>query len=606
MKNLKKNSTKKRIVIIGARIDGHAGVILDVLNLLGEYQVIGFIDNTPELQNKTINGIPVIGSTDNLGSMKMPAHYAHVAIGDNVARGELFKKLESRGIALVTIIHPSAIVSPNSKIEEGCFIGACAVVNRGAVVGAASIINTGAIVEHDNKIGFAVHLAPGVKTAGRVRIDDFAFVGLGSTVLPDIHIGSGAMIGAGSTVVKDVTPKTTVFGYAAKKYNKNIYIDTRSDVDAGDKVYVAQPTLPEYHLIESKFREIASSLRLSNFAKYSRELELEVEDQLSVKKALTFPNATTALMLALKALDLTGEVILPSFTFSATGHAVTWNGLTPVFADIEPDTFNIDPKDVEKKITKKTSAILAVHVFGNPANITALEKIAKKHNLKLLFDSAHALGSRYHDLPVGGFGDAECFSLSGTKVITSAEGGIMTSNNKEFMEKISLGRNYGACDDYDCQYMGLNGKMSEFHAAIALESFSLLERFVVQRNKLANLYRERLTTIPGISFQRINEHCVSTYKDFAIIVDKEKFGMDRDSLIKKLNEESIFPKRYFYPLVHTMKAYATIEKRAQGLKNSEFVANNIICLPIFSHMKVDTLEKICYAINRIWIAHKEQ
>lgn len=606
MERRKKKNKKEKIVIIGARINGHAGVILDALEAIDRYEVVGFIDNTPELQGKKINGIPVIGSTDNLDCLKGLARYAHIAIGDNVARGRLYDLLRQCGIEVVTLIHPTATISKRADISEGCFIGARAVVNNGVSIGAVSIINTGALIEHDNEIGFAVHLAPGTKTAGRVKVDDFSFVGLGATILPDIHIGSGAMIGAGSTVVKDVSPKTTVIGYAARKHNKNIYVETKPDVGAPEKVYVAQPTLPDYPLLDTKFKDIAQSLMLSNFSKYSNELELEIEDKLEIKEALTFPNATSALMLALRALDLKGEVILPSFTFSATGHAVVWNGLTPVFADIDPLTFNIDPDDVERKITDKTSAILAVHVFGNPCDIDKLEKIAKKHNLKLLFDSAHALGSYYKGRPIGGFGDLECFSLSGTKVITSAEGGIITSNDTELMHKMHLGRNYGADRDYDCRYIGLNGKMSEFHAAIALESLTLLDKFVHKRNVLADLYKKRLGEIPGISFQQISDENISTFKDFAIIVDPDTFGMNRDELIHNLNKEGIFPKKYFHPPLHQMKAYQTIKHRAQNLNNTDFVAKNIVCLPIYSHMNTDTLEKICYVIYRLWNSKKKK
>ncbi len=592
-------SDKKTIIIIGARVDGHAGVILDTLESLGEYDLVGFIDNTPDLQGKVLRGVPVIGSTDDLETIEIPADYVHIAVGDNVARGKLFQILKKRSVDVLTVIHPTAVVSRHASVAEGCFVGARAVINNGAVIGAVSIINTGAIIEHDNKIGFAVHMAPGTKTTGRVRIDDYAFVGVGATILPEIHVGSGAMIGAGATVVKDVSSKTTVIGYAAKKHHRNIYADTRPDVGVKENIYVAQPTLPEYPLLEVKFKDIANSLMLSNFAKYSNELEAVLESKLSVKKALSFPNATSALMLTLKAMDLKGEVILPSFTFSATGHAVVWNGLVPVFADIDPETFNIDPDDVERKITKNTSAILGVHVFGNPADITRLESIAKKHHLKLIFDSAHALGSVYQGRPIGSFGDVECFSLSGTKVITSAEGGIATSNDEAFMQKMHLGRNYGASSDYDCQYIGLNGKMSEFHAAIALESLALLDKFVYKRNELVQLYAKRLGELPGIRFQQIPEGHVSTYKDFAIIVEPEQFGMNRDELIRYLNLEGIFPKKYFYPPLHMMKAYAPISHRAENLVNTAAVANNIICLPIYSHMSVDKVEKICFTIHRI-------
>ena len=596
MKTKKRQKTK--IIIIGARIDGHSGVIQDVIEEIGEYEVVGFVDNTPKLQNTNINGIPVIGSTDQLNSLKVPTKNFHIAIGENISRYKLFKILKSRNFNIETIVHPSATVSKYSTLGEGCFIAPHAVVNNGSNIGSVTIINTGAIVEHHNQVGDAVHFAPGVKTAGRVKIGKFSFIGLGATILPDINVGTGVMVGAGSTVVKDVPSNTTMIGYAARKHTRNIYLDAKSDVSQPEKIYVAQPTLPEYPLLDEKFRDIAKSLVLSNFAQYSNKLEIEVANILGVKKALSFPNATSSLMLALKALDLKGEVILPSFTFSATGHAVVWNGLTPVFADINPKTFNIDPDDVERKITKKTSAILGVHIFGNPCDISRLEAIAKKNKLRLIFDSAHALGSMYKEKMIGSFGDMECFSLSGTKVITSAEGGLISSDNEELIRKLDTGRNYGAGDDYDCQYIGLNGKMSEFHAAIALESLSLIGKFVKKRNELAGLYKKRLSGIPGISFQSQNARVVSTFKDFGVIINKDVFGMDRDELIARLNLEGIFPKKYFFPL-HMMKAYKNVKCQKKNLLNTEFVAKNIVCLPIYSHMKEDTLEKICYAVFRI-------
>jgi sugar O-acyltransferase (sialic acid O-acetyltransferase NeuD family) len=588
---------KREIVLIGARLDGHAGVVLDMLDDIGGYKVVAFVDNTPGLQGSKLKNIRVIGSTTDLDKINFPSKYVHIAIGDNVARGELFKKCEKLGLEVISLIHPSARISRQAEIKKGCFIGPRAVINNGVKIGYVSIINTGAIIEHDNNIGFAVHVAPGTNTAERVRIDDFAFVGIGSTILPDIHIGSGAMVGAGATVVEDVPSKTTIIGYAAKKQKKNIYVDTKADVlTPNPKIYIAQPSLPDYQLIDQKFRDIADTLMLSNFAKYSTMLENDIINRLGVKKALTLPNCTSALMLALKALELEGEVILPSFTFSATGHAVIWNNLTPVFADINRKTFCVDPDDVERKITKKTCAIIGVHVFGNPADIERLEQLARKYKLKLIFDSAHALGSRYHDKSIGGFGDVECFSLSGTKVITSAEGGIVTSNNVEFMHKMHLGRNYGADSDYDCQYIGLNGKMSEFHAAIALESMALIDKFVAQRNYLAELYKEKLSKLPGISFQNLPEGHLSTFKDFAVIIDKETFGLGRDEIFDRLVEYGIYSKKYFFPL-HRMKAYQTIRHRAKGLKNTEYIADNIICLPIFSHMHEETVSRVCEVIS---------
>jgi sugar O-acyltransferase (sialic acid O-acetyltransferase NeuD family) len=221
----------KKVVLVGARIDGQAGVVLDTLQEIGGYTVIGFLDNTPGLEGKLINGIPVLGSSADIGTKKFDTDYFHVAIGDNVARATLYDKLKEHDYNVLTVIHPKAFVSTNAEVGEGSYIGPMAVVNRGCILKEAVIINSGAIIEHDNMIGKGAHMAPGVKTAGRVIVGDVAFVGVGSTILPDISIGSAAMIGAGSTVVKNVESQITVIGYAAKKHEKNIYTETKPDVE---------------------------------------------------------------------------------------------------------------------------------------------------------------------------------------------------------------------------------------------------------------------------------------------------------------------------------------------------------------------------------------
>ena len=219
----------KTVIIIGARIDGHAGVIKDCIESAGEYHIIGWLDTTVSLQGKQVGGIPVLGSSDEVGQRKFDADYFHIAIGDNIARGEIYDRLKKSGAMLLSVIHPRAFISEKANIGEGTFVGPMAVINHGSSMGPVCIINSGAIVEHDNHIGKAVHIGPGSSTSGRVVIDDFAFIGVGSTIIPDIHIGRGALVGAGSTVVKDVEAQTTIIGYAAKKHIKNIYSDTGNE-----------------------------------------------------------------------------------------------------------------------------------------------------------------------------------------------------------------------------------------------------------------------------------------------------------------------------------------------------------------------------------------
>jgi acetyltransferase EpsM len=217
---------KNDIYILGARLDGHAGIIVDTIKLNGDFRVAGYIDNTPNLIGKILEGIPVIGSSDEIDKFGLKGVFYHVAIGDNVARKNLYKKITKFNGIPTTIIHPTAIVSENCKIGIGSFIGPGVIVNNGCKIGKGCIINSGSILEHDNIVGNYVHVAPGVVTAGRVNINDLAFIGVGSVILPDINIGEGSIVGGGSTVVKNVASQNTVIGYAAKQHKKNIYVTT--------------------------------------------------------------------------------------------------------------------------------------------------------------------------------------------------------------------------------------------------------------------------------------------------------------------------------------------------------------------------------------------
>jgi sugar O-acyltransferase (sialic acid O-acetyltransferase NeuD family) len=219
-----------KVIIVGARLDGHCGVVKDTLEEIGGHKIIGFLDNTPELKGSNIYGVPILGSSSEIGELNFSDDtFFHIAIGDNIARGAIYDELGKANLKMLTIIHPLAFVSKNTKISDGCYIGPLAIINSGSSIGPVTIINSGAIIEHDNHLGKAVHMAPGVKTAGRVSVGDFSFVGIGSCILPDLKIGYATMIGGGSTIVKDVDSGTTVFGYAARRHSKNIYTDIETE-----------------------------------------------------------------------------------------------------------------------------------------------------------------------------------------------------------------------------------------------------------------------------------------------------------------------------------------------------------------------------------------
>src|SRR3990167_6195499 len=283
-------------------------------------------------------------------------------------------------------------------------------------------------------------------------------------------------------------------------------------------VPITVPTIPPIKVLKKKYEKVLRSGMITN-SFFVREFEQKVASYIGVKHAIALGSCTSGLMLIMKSLELTGEVILPSFTFHATAHAVVWNGLTPVFVDCDPRTYNLDPAAVEKAITPKTSAIVAVHIFGNPPDIEALQAITKRYALRLIFDAAHGFGTRYKGKPVGGFGDAESFSLSPTKLLTAGEGGIVTTNDDLLAAKIRAGRNYGDTGNYNPEFSGLSARMSEFNALLGIESLKMLEKNVAARNKTAKMYRKLLSRTPGISFQSIDNKNRSSFKDFSIKID---------------------------------------------------------------------------------------
>ncbi len=344
---------------------------------------------------------------------------------------------------------------------------------------------------------------------------------------------------------------------------------------------LARPTLPKLTSIQSKLKEIFKTGMLTN-GKYVNEFERRCAKFLGVKNVVAVSNGTAAIVLSLKCLGLKGEVILPSFTFTSGAHSLLWCGLTPVFADIDPETFNIDPASIEKKITSKTTAILATHVFGNPCKIDKIQKIAKKYNLMVIYDAAHAFGSKYKDKSVARFGDAVIFSLSPTKVLTTGEGGLIALNNDKLAEIIKMGRNNGDSFKREEEFLGISARLNEFSAILGIEGLKILQKSLKKRFKLVNLYKKELSKLPGISFQKIIPDGFSIYKDLTILVNEKKFGISRDYLLKELLKNSVETKAYFDPPLHKKKVYR--KYRNLSLPKTDFVSNHIMNLPLYSYM----------------------
>jgi dTDP-4-amino-4,6-dideoxygalactose transaminase len=356
------------------------------------------------------------------------------------------------------------------------------------------------------------------------------------------------------------------------------------------------PTLPDLDEVIKSYRPAFDTGLITN-AKCVARFEEHAAEYLGVRCCVAVSSCTSGLMLVMRALGLTGQVIVPSFTFFATGHAIRWNQLQPVLADCDRRTWNINIRDIESKITPQTSAILAVHMYGNPNNVEALQRLATSRGLKLVFDAAHAFGSRYRGAPVGQFGDAEVFSLSPTKLLVAGEGGVVATNDTLLAQNLRVMRNYGDNGSYDPDWIGLNARMSEFNAALALAGLPLLEAKVARRNEIARLYTECLAELRGLRFQSVDPEDVHTFKDYSIHVTQAEFGLSRDELAAALLAENIETKKYFYPPLHKQKLYKQF--KTVDLPETDFVADNILSLPIYEALPNATIERVAESIHRI-------
>ena len=364
-------------------------------------------------------------------------------------------------------------------------------------------------------------------------------------------------------------------------------------------VPVSSSTLPDYSKVEERYKDTFKTGMITNW-KYVREYESSMAKYLDVKQAVAVSSATTGLLLTLKCLDMEGEVILPSFTFSVSGHVLEWNNLTPVYVDIDPETCLIDPREVEKAITPKTCAILGVHIWGNPCAADQLQDIADRHGLQLIFDAAQATGTRYLEKPVGGFGRAEVFSCSPTKVVTSGEGGIIATNDEELATKLRVGRNYGDDGSYDCDFAGINARMSELNAILGLASLEMGNDNISRRRELFGMYESRLGRLPGIKFPKTTPGGVVNGVYFTIIIDQDLFGLTRDQLYISLKSDNVDTRRYYYPALHQQSVNSKWADQYKGkLPVTDFMSANTLTLPMFSHMTDEEANGVCDAVERL-------
>ena len=361
--------------------------------------------------------------------------------------------------------------------------------------------------------------------------------------------------------------------------------------------FVTQPFLPPLSELLPSLEKIWETRILTNGGPFHQELEAKLCQYLGVEYVSLFTNATVALIAALQALKIGGEVITTPFSFVATSHSLLWNNITPIFIDIDRQTLNLDPTKIEAAITSETTAIMPVHCYGNPCDVDAIELIARKYNLKVIYDAAHAFGVECHCGSVLNHGDLSVLSFHATKVFNTFEGGAIVSPNLEMKTRIDFLKNFGSDGETSVIESGINGKMSEFNAALGLLQLKYIDDVIEQRKQIANTYRLRLQEVLGVQIVGPFEQEKANYSYFPILITDE-YRMSRDDLYESLKLIGVNTRRYFYPLISEFPMYQNFPSSDKANHPIAFeLSNQILCLPIYPGLESSIIKNICDHIS---------
>jgi len=364
-------------------------------------------------------------------------------------------------------------------------------------------------------------------------------------------------------------------------------------------IYVTRPFMPPFDEYVRGLEEIWENKWLTNDGPILQRYTEKMKNFLDTKNIAMFNNGTLALQIGLQGMGISGEVITTPFTFVATTHALYWNKIRPVFCDIEPDYYTLDPEKVEGAITPWTTAILAVHVFGYPCNLDALADIAKRHNLKLIYDAAHAFGVKIDGKSIAQYGDLSMFSFHATKLYHSMEGGMLTFSNPSLKAKVDYLKNFGFKNEIEVVMPGTNAKMNEMQALMGLIMLKYVPQLIEKRRAIAKCYGEQLQSVSGIHLPPPpNVKVDYNYAYFPIEIDKQTFGISRDQLYEKLKGYNIFTRRYFYPLICDFACYKNIQV-IDPLETARGVAERILLLPIYDSLNLSDVNRICDIIIKL-------
>ena len=365
-----------------------------------------------------------------------------------------------------------------------------------------------------------------------------------------------------------------------------------------EKLHVGRPNLGDRAEFLERVNRILDARWFTNYGACVQELETELARTLEVKHCITVCNATVGLEIASRALGLQGEVIVPSLTFIATAHALQWQQIRPVFCDIDPVTHSLDPAEVERLITPRTTGIVGVHLWGRACEVDELQAVADRHGITLMFDAAHAFGSSYKGRMVGGFGRAEVFSFHATKFFNTFEGGAITTNDDELARKLRLMTNFGFAGYDNVIHVGTNGKMSEMSAAMGLTSLRAVDEFVAVNRRNREVYRQALAGIAGLSLFEYDEHERNNYQYLVAEYAPPPGAPTREELVRLLWAENAMARKYFWPGCHRMEPYRSLDPQAgDRLPHTEAVAGRLLVLPTGTGVSVDEIERLCGLIR---------
>ena len=364
-------------------------------------------------------------------------------------------------------------------------------------------------------------------------------------------------------------------------------------------IYVTSPLLPSLEDFTFLLKEIWESKMLTNNGNFHQKLEEELAKYLKVPYLSLFTNGTLPLITALQAMRITGEVITTPFSFVATTHSLWWNGIKPVFVDIEPETCNLDPSKIEAAITPRTTAIMPVHVYGKPCKTKEIQEIANKYGLKFIYDAAHAFGVEINGESILNFGDMATLSFHATKVYNTLEGGALVVHDEQTKKRIDYLKNFGFASETEVVAPGINSKVDEVRAAYGLLNLKQVDHAINSRRKVAIRYRDELQGVKGITFFNDIPGVRHNYSYFPIFINAEEYGMTRDELYFKMKEHNVFGRRYFYPLISTFSTYRGLDSaNPDNLPVATQMSNNVICLPMHHALSENEVEYILQIIKK--------